>query len=195
MIILLHCFWELSTSLNTKVVSSIASILQKNWSFYNKLDNIGNLLTICYVLVMCTFVREKEKDKEEERDRERRWKYRLVSASVGGHTSTGLTKASDQVISSSLDIYWSSWPNLNLHYIWKQRRRKKKLMPLKKTLFHLSSQKAWYFSLIVVLILIKSIHIMLKIQTEIYYLSPDFIFCVLQLGLPINLPPYLHVRC
>lgn len=109
-----------------KVVSSIASILQKiNWSFYKNLDNIGNLLTICYVLVMCTFVRRKTKRRREKKGRERRWKYRLVSASVGGHTSTGLTKASDQVISSSLDIYWSSWPNLNLHYIWKQRRRKK----------------------------------------------------------------------
>lgn len=56
-----------------KVVSSIASILQKiNGSFYNNLDNIGNLLTICYVLVMCTFVREKEKDKEEEREERQR---------------------------------------------------------------------------------------------------------------------------
>lgn len=76
MIILLHCFWELSTSLNTKVVSSIASILQTNWGFYNNLDNIGNLLTICYVLAMCTFVREKEKDKEEEREARQREKER-----------------------------------------------------------------------------------------------------------------------
>lgn len=137
MIILLHCFWELSTSLNTKVVSSIASILQTNWGFYNNLDNIGNLLTICNV-----YFRKREGERQRrgerskaEREGEMRWKYRLASASVGGHTSTGLTKASHQVISSSLDIYWSSWPNLNLHYTWKQRRRKKNYCPWKRRYF------------------------------------------------------------
>lgn len=70
---------------------------------------------------MCTFVREKEKDKEEKREERQREKER-----GDGNIEEGIppTKASDQVISSSLDIYWSSWPNLNLHYIWKQRRKK-----------------------------------------------------------------------
>lgn len=50
--------------------------MQKNWSVHNNLDNIGNLLTICHVLVMCTFIREKEKDTEEEREARQREKER-----------------------------------------------------------------------------------------------------------------------
>lgn len=52
---------------------------------------------------------------------------------------------------------------------------------------HLSTQQG-YFSLIVALILIKSIYIMLcKNQTKIYYLPWYFILCVSWLCLPINL--------
>lgn len=81
----------------------MASILEKNDAVHNSLDNIDNLLTICYVLMVCTLMRER--DKEKEKGGMRRRECRIDSVSVGGQTPTGFTRASEQVIPDPLDPY------------------------------------------------------------------------------------------
>lgn len=78
MIIPPHCFWELSTSLNIKLLSSMFSILQtQKQSLHNNLDNIDNLLIICYVLVIYTLIREREEEKEKRREERKKEKEEM----------------------------------------------------------------------------------------------------------------------
>ena len=42
----------------------MASILEKNAAAHNSLDNVDNSLTISYVLMVCTLIRERDKEKE-----------------------------------------------------------------------------------------------------------------------------------
>lgn len=69
-----YSLYDYSTSLLLRTVNftthktSNYDVNKKNpRSLYNSLDNIDNVLTICYVLLMCTHKREGERERKGER--------------------------------------------------------------------------------------------------------------------------------